>query len=48
MTSPSMSSGAHAVTSTSGSSSTGRALGATFLKARMPAILNDISFESTS
>ena len=48
MTSPSKSSGAQAVTSISGSSSTGRAFGATFRNARMPAILNDISLESTS
>ena len=46
-TSPSDSSGITSSRSSSGSSNTGLHLGATVLKARMPAILNDISFEST-
>src|SRR5439155_2634715 len=48
ITAPWKSSGVDTSSSRIGSSSTGRQFGLTFRNARIPAILNDISFESTS
>src|SRR6266705_968683 len=48
ITAPWYSSGVHTSSSRMGSSRAGRAFGLTFRKARIPAILNDCSFESTS